>query len=136
MLELALEDGYSFPCLPTTPAERRSVRRLAVAEHVAGKGGGMNGSHRPDGLWVLAGPGVSPIPARQAAIVDVAPSVLHLAGLDVPAWMDGRLLPGIPGAARIADGVPTLTDEPTDQDHEAELRRRLHALGYLSEPAP
>ena len=135
VLELALEDGYSFPCLPTAPAERRSIRRLAVAEHVAGKGGGMNGSHRPDGLWVLAGPGVSATPARQAAIVDVAPSVLHLAGLDVPAWMDGRLLPGISGAARIADDAPAMTDEPTDQDHEAELRRRLHALGYLSEPA-
>jgi len=135
VLELGYEDGYSFPCLPTTPAETRSVRSLAVHEHVAGKGGGMNGSHRPEGLWVLAGPGVTATPACEAAIVDVAPSMLHLAGLAVPAWMDGRLLPGVAGAACIDYDLPSTTDGPTDDDHEAELRRRLHALGYLSEPA-
>jgi predicted AlkP superfamily phosphohydrolase/phosphomutase len=135
VLELALDRGYSFPCLPSTPAETRSIRRLAVREHVAGKGGGMNGSHRPEGLWVLRGPAVAPTRATEAAIVDVAPSVLHLAGLAVPKWMDGRLLPGIAGAVTIADAAPAPTAEPTDQDHEAELRRRLHALGYLSEPA-
>ncbi|WP_410962384.1 hypothetical protein, partial [Salmonella sp. SAL4355] len=57
----------------------------------------MNGSHRADGLWVLAGNGVTTVPPCEAAIVDVAPSVLHLAGLAVPSWMDGRLLPGISG---------------------------------------
>jgi hypothetical protein len=95
----------------------------------------MNGSHRPEGLWVLTGPCVAATPALEAAIVDVAPSVLHLAGLPVPAWMDGRLLPGISGDATIDDHVPLVAVDQTDQDHEAELRRRLHALGYLSEPA-
>jgi hypothetical protein len=95
----------------------------------------MNGSHRPEGLWVLAGRGVDPTVATEAAIVDVAPSVLHLAGLDVPSWMDGRLLPGIVGTPRIAEDPLALTDARDDQDHEAELRRRLRALGYLSEPA-
>ncbi|MCC6767244.1 MAG: alkaline phosphatase family protein [Deltaproteobacteria bacterium] len=135
VLELALDRGYSHPCLPTTPDETRSVRRLARREHVAGKGGGMNGSHRPQGLWALAGRGVAATPATEAAIVDVAPSVLHLAGLDVPSWMDGRLLPGIAGTARIADDALVLTEASDDHDHEAELRRRLRALGYLSEPA-
>ncbi len=135
VLELALEDGYSFPCLPTTPAEARSIRRLAAHEHVAGKGGGMNGSHRPEGLWVLSGPTVTPTAATEAAIVDVAPSVLHLAGMPVPAWMDGHLLPGIAGAATVANEALELGAEAIDQDHEGELRRRLHALGYLSEPA-
>lgn len=135
VLELALEGGYSHPCLPTTPGETRSVRRLAPHEHVAGKGGGMNGSHRPEGLWVLAGPGVTATPATEAAIVDVAPSVLHAAGLAVPSWMDGRLLPGIDGTPRIVDDELAIGDAPGDSDHEAELRRRLQALGYLSEPA-
>jgi predicted AlkP superfamily phosphohydrolase/phosphomutase len=134
VLELALEDGYSFPCLPTTPGETRSVRRLAVREHVAGKGGGMNGSHRPEGLWVLAGKGITSTPGTEAAIVDVAPSVLHLAGLPVPSWMDGRLLPGITGPVIVAEDDPVEPSVTPAQDHEAELRRRLHALGYLSEP--
>ena len=136
VLELALEDGYSFPCLPTTPAERRSVRRLAVARARGRKG--RRHERQPPARRSLGARGAGRVAVRrraEAAIVDVAPSVLHLAGLDVPAWMDGRLLPGIPGAARIADDAPAMTDEPTDQDHEAELRRRLHALGYLSEPA-
>jgi predicted AlkP superfamily phosphohydrolase/phosphomutase len=134
VLELHTEDGYSFPCLPTTPAETRSIRRLAVREYVAGKGGGMNGSHRSEGMWVLAGPQVTALPTCEAAIVDVAPSVLHLAGLAVPSWMDGQLLPGIDGPVRIANEEPVAADDLADQDHEAELRRRLHALGYLSEP--
>lgn len=133
VLELALDAGYSFPCLPTVPAETRSVRRLERREHVAGKGGGMNGSHRAEGLWVLAGPDVSPTAHTEAAIVDVAPSVLHLAGLPVPAWMDGRLLPGVAGAMAIADLDATTPDLAAAGDHEAELRQRLHALGYLGD---
>jgi hypothetical protein len=87
VLELALDGGYSYPCLPSTPAETRSIRRLTRREHVAGKGGGMNGSHRPEGLWVLTGPRVATTPASEAAIVDVAPSVLHLAGCRCrPGW--------------------------------------------------
>ncbi len=136
VIELALEDGYSFPCLPTAPSETRSVRRLERREHVAGKGGGMNGSHRAEGLWVLAGRGVHPMPHTGASIVDVAPSILHLAGLAVPSWMDGRVLPGISGPVAIADDDPAFpVTEPAD-DHEAELRRRLHALGYLEDAAP
>ena len=134
VLELALEDGYSFPCLPTTPSETHSVRRLGAREHMAGKGGGMNGSHRPEGLWVLAGKGVTPVPETEAAIIDVAPSVLHLAGLAVPSWMDGRLLPGITGPAIIEEENPAVPSVAMGQDHESELRQRLHALGYLSEP--
>jgi predicted AlkP superfamily phosphohydrolase/phosphomutase len=132
ILELALDEGYSYPCLPTTRAETRSVRRLERREHVAGKGGGMNGSHRPEGLWVLAGRGVTSARA-EASIVDVAPSVLHLAGLPVPAWMDGRLLPGIAGTMTVGDDAPVPPELGAADDHEAELRRRLHALGYLGD---
>ena len=135
VLELALDGGYSYPCLPTTPGERRSVRQLARAEHVAGKGGGMNGSHRSEGMWVLAGPTVAPRAATEASIVDVAPSVLHLAGLPAPSWMDGRLLPGVAGAMAVADAEPAVPETIDGEDHDAELRRRLHALGYLSDPA-
>ncbi len=136
VLELALDRGYSYPCLPTAPSEGRSVRRLEAREHVAGKGGGMNGSHRPEGLWVLAGAGVAPGPTSEASILDVAPSVLHLAGLAVPSWMDGGLLPGVEGAAVVADAHPASPTYLPAHDHEAELRRRLHALGYLEDSPP
>src|SRR6185295_10729682 len=36
ILELALENGYSYACLPSTPGAQRSVRPLAPHEYRAG----------------------------------------------------------------------------------------------------
>ncbi len=105
VLELALENGYSQVVLADDAGRHaRSVRRLdAPRSSSAGKGGGMNGSHRPEGLWVLAGRGVSRTGPRQSAeIVDVAPTVLHLAGLPVGA-VDGRA-----SSSRASRGEPTI----------------------------
>jgi predicted AlkP superfamily phosphohydrolase/phosphomutase len=49
-------------------------------------------NHAQEGLFVLAGPGVSPGPAEGAHLLDVAPTVLQLLGLDVPASMRGTSL--------------------------------------------
>lgn len=135
VLELALERGYSFACLPSGDGRGPSVRRLHASEHVAGKGGGMNGSHRREGLWALRGPGIERRPARAASILDVAPTILHLAGLPVPAWMDGALLPGVSGRPAIDASAPALATAggDLDADGEAELWRRLVALGYLED---
>jgi arylsulfatase A-like enzyme len=53
----------------------------------------MNGSHRPDGVLILAGPDVQP-GARlgRAQIVDVAPTLLRLLDLPLPSHFDGRVL--------------------------------------------
>lgn len=139
VLELALEHGYSYVCLPSTGDERTSVRELGIEEYVAGKGGGMNGSHRAEGVWALAGPSVVTGARADAAITDVAPTVLHLAGLAVPPWMDGRLLAGVRGTVTIDADAPTTeigrtgVDDAADDAAEAELWRRLAALGYLGE---
>jgi predicted AlkP superfamily phosphohydrolase/phosphomutase len=135
VLELELEGGYSFACLPSSSGDRASVRRLAFGEHVAGKGGGMNGSHRAEGLWVLHGPAVRACRGAAASIVDVAPTVLHLAGLPVPAWMDGVVLPGTPGHPLIDESEPRVPHDAPVSDGEAELWRRLVALGYLEDGA-
>jgi len=140
VVELALENDYSYACLPTVPGERLSVRRLAPSEHVAGKGGGMNGSHRSQGLWALAGPDVRPGTAADAAIVDVAPTVLHLTGLPVPAWMDGRLLPGVDGRPSVSHDYPVgpvspycAAEREGGGTGEEEVWRRLASLGYLGD---
>ena len=132
LVELALADGYSQVCLPTTPSVRTSVRRLRPDEFVGGKGGGMNGSHRAEGIWVLTGAGITPGPRRDADIVDVAPTVLHLAGLPVGDWMDGTLLPGVSGVPNVA-AAAEWTVPPPAQDAEGEVWRRLAALGYLGD---
>lgn len=52
-----------------------------------------SGNHRLEGIVLLAGEGVRPGAAiGQAEIVDVAPTVLQLAGLPLPADVDGQLL--------------------------------------------
>jgi len=140
VLEPALENGYSYVWLPSTGGERASVRPLAPAEYVAGKGGGMNGSHRADGLWALAGPAVPRGMRAAASITDVAPTVLHLAGLPVASWMDGRVIPGVAGEIVTAGAengytatLAAFTGEPSARTagEEDELWRRLVALGYL-----
>jgi predicted AlkP superfamily phosphohydrolase/phosphomutase len=52
-------------------------------------------NHAQDGLLIMAGPGIEPGAREGMHLLDVAPTVLELLGLDVPAAMRGRsLLPG------------------------------------------
>jgi len=114
---------------------------LAPAEFPGGKGLGMNGSHRPDGLFVLWGRGVSPGVTVEASVRDVAPTLLALMGEAIPAHMDGRVvgaaLTGHSGALA-GHGVARSGSEATrnrrsattPQEAEA-IRQRLERLGYL-----
>ncbi len=49
-------------------------------------------NHAQEGLFVLVAPGVHPGPREGARLLDVAPTVLELMGLDVPASMRGTSL--------------------------------------------
>jgi predicted AlkP superfamily phosphohydrolase/phosphomutase len=51
-------------------------------------------NHAQDGLFVLVAPGVEPGAREGAHLLDVAPTVLELLGLDRPAAMRGRSLLG------------------------------------------
>jgi len=134
-LELALVGGYSPSCLRSAGAGP-ALRRLAPEEYGGGKGRGMNGAHRPDGLFVLAGEGVrSAGELPPADIVDVLPTLLALAGMAVPAGLDGapiraalartpRFAPDpLPGDQR----VPV----PFDAAESRDLLARLAGLGYM-----
>lgn len=79
---------------------------------------------RPGG-FVLAGPGVPALgEVRGARPIDVAPTVLALAGLDVPPTMPGRPLAPTPDR----DDSLLLGYTPDD---EAALLGRLSGLGYI-----
>jgi predicted AlkP superfamily phosphohydrolase/phosphomutase len=51
-------------------------------------------NHAQDGLLIMAGPGIDAGPREGMHLLDVAPTVLELLGLDVPAAMRGRSLLG------------------------------------------
>jgi predicted AlkP superfamily phosphohydrolase/phosphomutase len=110
---------------------------------------GPTGDHRLEGILIVSGPAfqVGATPCN-AALLDIAPTVLHLLGVPVPDDMDGRVLTELlePMAASSA-AVPVLEpafasaqanggfSEPVDssysEDDNAAIQQRLADLGYL-----
>jgi arylsulfatase A-like enzyme len=103
-----------------------------------------------EGILVASGPafrtGASP---RDAELLDIAPTVLHLLGIPVPGDMDGRVLAEIldpslspvdlpvsaaalaPAAAHAHAATATPGDSVYTAEEDAEIQRRLEDLGYL-----
>jgi predicted AlkP superfamily phosphohydrolase/phosphomutase len=117
-----------------------ACRRLVTRELDGARGGGLNGVHRPDGLLLVAGGGVSASAGASegiegAWIGDLAPSLLAALGLPIPTWMEGRPLPALAPAPVWSHERPRL--EPPARTpglrpaEAARLERRLRALGYL-----
>lgn len=136
VLELALREGYSYTLLPSARAPRgQTWRRLEAHEHVGGKGLGMNGSHRQDGLMCLWGRGVRPGAAVPGRLRDLAPTLLHLMGEPIPAHMDGRVLAEALDHEVSEDRRPwsmgEIRERPTLRAEESAIRERLERLGYL-----
>jgi predicted AlkP superfamily phosphohydrolase/phosphomutase len=138
LLELALRKGYSPSCL-RSGGPGPSVRSLTADEFEGGKGAGMNGAHRRDGMFLLAGPGVRP-GGRGATrdIVDMLPTLLALVGQPIPQGLDGRVMTDVISvrSTEVADAFPEgAAPAPYGPEAEAAVAARLAALGYL-EPLP
>jgi predicted AlkP superfamily phosphohydrolase/phosphomutase len=135
LLELVAPGGYSPSCLRST-GPGPALRRLPPDRHGAGKGSGLNGAHRRDGLFVLSGPGVRRAGAQRAAdVVDVLPTLLALADAPVPLGLDGvpiaSVLARVPRWER--DPLPETAGppQPYDEGESREIAARLASLGYL-----
>lgn len=115
---------------------------------------GPTGDHRMDGILLASGPafrvGATP---RNAELLDIAPTVLHLLGIPVPEEMDGRVLTEILDPSVIPIDVPvhasalvptataataahpgsnaSAVDPVYTAEEDAEIQRRLEELGYL-----
>ena len=104
---------------------------------------GVSGVHRMNGVFAAFGEPIRPGAwLKGARIVDVAPTLLYLAGLPVPEDMDGCVLLDAlrpeyadPAAVRrgppAARGVEEPADELSAQDEEV-VRERLRGLGYAA----
>lgn len=82
-------------------------------------------NHAQHGVVILAAPGLPLHGALEGAhVLDIAPTLLELAGYDVPASMQGRSL--VRGLARGVDGQGAAAGD------DEIVRERLRALGYIS----
>jgi predicted AlkP superfamily phosphohydrolase/phosphomutase len=97
---------------------------------------GDSGCHRREGVFIASGPGIRRgTTLAGASILDLAPTILHLAGLPVPSVMDGRVLGEIfktPPDVRYTETQPEIRPEAgLDETESAEVEERLRGLGYL-----
>jgi len=113
------------------------------SNHVIEDAVGIAGGHRRHGILAVRGPEIAAgLEVEGAGIVDVAPTLLHLAGEPVPTDMDGRVLeeilraearrerPPLAGkplsVQRCGDGEGAYSD-----DEEAKIEETLRSLGYV-----
>ncbi|TFH20341.1 MAG: hypothetical protein E4H03_12400 [Myxococcales bacterium] len=102
-----------------------------------------SGMHREQGLFVATGPDVRRgTRAGEASVIDLAPTVLHWLGHEVPADMDGRVLTGVMTEEYVRDHPVRLSEASGDQqargdrdytaEEEDEIMNRLRDLGYMN----
>jgi predicted AlkP superfamily phosphohydrolase/phosphomutase len=95
VVKWALHRGYSYAFRLSSKAPRRRWIEQADPAYAHNRHyyGGKSGTHRDHGIFLGRGPGVQPgARVEGARIIDLAPTVLHLLGVPVPADMDGRVL--------------------------------------------
>jgi predicted AlkP superfamily phosphohydrolase/phosphomutase len=95
----------------------------------------QRGTHEPEGVLVMHGPGVKGGEHLDADIIDIVPTVLAYMGLPVPKHIDGKVLTQAfktPPAITYED--TNLTTKQQSQYSEAEqeeIEKQLGDLGYL-----
>ncbi|MCX6043749.1 MAG: alkaline phosphatase family protein [Chloroflexi bacterium] len=107
---------------------------------------GISGTHRMNGIFLAYGAAVrAGVEIQNAALVDLAPTILHLMGEEVPAHMDGRVLTevlrdDVTPIARKRSTTPTPTDSNGGNPNQGDvlsaeeqkvLAERLRSLGYV-----
>ncbi|MEO8604545.1 MAG: alkaline phosphatase family protein [bacterium] len=132
VLELETPGGYSYVGAPSYGTAGPSVERLDASQ-LGGKLGGMSGSHRSDGLFVLRGAGIAPGKLDGTHIMDLAPTILSLCDVATPVGWDGRALSVAgPGQAAVAETPWQGVERDYGAAESADLQRRLEQLGYLA----
>ncbi len=129
ILDLNLPQGYSYALgRSTSAAGAKSWRNLLSEEYLGAKGNSMNGAHRRQGTFLVNRSGSDFAIPADFNLAQMAPMILNMLGMDVPAWMSKQ-----PESKEVNAIEPALAPElsftPTE---EADLRKNLLDLGYLS----
>jgi len=161
VIELALDAGHGLSLVPTPWAEGGAqgegipaVRTLPPRDWGGGRGRGMNGTHRNEGIWIATGlrEGSGPAPASEEPIPRIgtqehgsdARAGVEAGARSALAEPPDRLSEVAPwlasamGLAWAAPGEGTGSGahgegrgHAYDEDEEAMVAERLRALGYL-----
>jgi predicted AlkP superfamily phosphohydrolase/phosphomutase len=100
----------------------------------------LPGTHRPEGVVALRAPGVASGRSLRANLQDIAPSILSLFGVPIPAHIEGTPLACLPqtqaGTIRLDPGTPAFQGPHQPQfdyteEEQAIIEQRLADLGYL-----
>lgn len=99
----------------------------------------IEGTHRPDGVFAAAGPGITRAQVADANIVDCAPTILAMLGYRIPEDMEGKVLldifssPPVVQRSALAAGVTAVapSGEAFSDDDLDKVTERLKSLGYL-----
>jgi hypothetical protein len=94
------------------------------------------------GVLVAQGPGVRPgATVEEASILDLAPTILHYMDLEVPDYMDGRVLTelltddfnhGNPVRSRAGNSNRIADDAVYTEDEEEAVIAKLRDMGYVA----
>lgn len=139
ILEPVLENNYAYTLLESL-GPGAAFQRLLPTEALGAKGQGMNGSHRREGLYILAGPGIEPGWREDGVPIEaMAATVYSTLKVTPPFQLDaqavGKPLPsGAPSPLPLPDQSENVTEQivqPYTECEETIIRNRLQELGYL-----
>ena len=125
LLELERPSGYSYNVLPSRPGGP-STARVPRASWPGAKGAGMAGSHREDGVYLLALPTLEP-GEESLGIAGLLPRWLEAQGIQ----LDSTSSAEVQGEGTSPGAVPRETTRGTSLPEATELAERLRKLGYL-----
>jgi predicted AlkP superfamily phosphohydrolase/phosphomutase len=115
VVELALDAGYGLSLVPTPRrVAAPALRTLEDHELAGGRGRGMNGTHRPEGVWIEHGTGAPAFPSGHATLAEASAVILSALGVAPDAAPPPRTPARVYTAAE-----------------EAIVAERLRRLGYL-----
>jgi predicted AlkP superfamily phosphohydrolase/phosphomutase len=122
-------------------ADQNAIIRKDFPAHHIDDSGELTGNHAYAGILLAVGPGIAPLAPDEtpviasARLLDMAPTILHLLGLPIPAEMDGRALDFVTGDITRAGASDDAPSPEASADLSAEdqdiIQERLRSLGYL-----
>ncbi len=99
----------------------------------------IEGTHRFEGMFAAAGPGIVANAKARAAILDSTPTILAMLGLRIPDDVEGRVIEELFASpiefeserAVESNQAAASADSVFDEEQERQLSERLADLGYL-----